>query len=153
MSESKVRPTSPHSHLHRQLLGHIASWDRRFRLALTPLWLPRGLIGGVVFGLTIAVISRMRPWLFPQQIAIMTGLAILIGAIMALVGVWIWPRSPLHAAQQFDRTFGLKERSSTALEILTGTVSAPPVLVERQLADALAVAGKTKASRHLPLQW
>src|SRR5260221_14115484 len=88
--------------LHAQLLRHITGWDRRFRLAMTPLWLPRGLIAGVAFGVLVALISRLRPWLFTEQVAIIAGLAAAVGAIMALVGVWAWPRPALQAAQYFD---------------------------------------------------
>ena len=55
------------------LTGMVRRWDRRLRLRQTLLWLPRSLLPGLVIGLLLAVLSRMRPWLLPKQIALVTG--------------------------------------------------------------------------------
>src|SRR5258706_4626063 len=137
----------------RQLLRHISRWDRRLRLTQLSLWVPRGLAFGLLIGLIVALLSRVRTWLLPPQIATVTGLAVVAGAILALVVVLLWPRPTIRSARYFDQLFGLKERSSTALELSSGTISAPEQLVSLQIQDALSTASKVEARRYLRLQW
>src|SRR5438105_5007604 len=109
----------------RQLLKYISRWDQRLRLTQLSLWVPRGLAAGLAIGLLVALISRLRPWLLPSQITALTGLTAVLGAAIALVAVFVWPHSTQKSAQYFDRLFGLKERSSTALELASGAINAP----------------------------
>ncbi len=137
----------------RQLLQAISRWDRRLRLTQLALWIPRGLAAGLVFGLAVALISRTRPWLLPQQVVLIAVVAALLGIVLAAVGVSIWPRPTLQTARYFDRLFGLKERSSTALELASGTIKASEQLTDLQLRDALANASQVNARRYLPFRW
>ncbi len=137
----------------RQLLNYITRWDRRLRLTQLTLWVPRGLAVGLLVGLGIALLSRVRPWLLPTQIVAITGLAVLLGLVIAVVAVWLWPRPTIKAARYFDRIFGLKERSSTALELANGLIQAPPVLAARQLEDTVTLASKVEPRRYLRFQW
>jgi hypothetical protein len=136
-----------------QLLRYITRWDYRLRLTQMTVWVPRGLAAGLLIGLLIALYSRMQPWLFPIQVFAITGLAMLMGAMTALIGVWLWPRPALKAARYFDRVFGLRERSSTALEIAAGSIQAAPMFVELQGQDTLIHAEKVRARHYLRFQW
>jgi hypothetical protein len=135
------------------LLRHIARWERRWRLTQTTLWLPRGVLLGILVGLAVALAARSRPWLLPEQVAALAGLAVILGAVLAAVGVWLYPRSPLAAARQFDRLLGLQERTSTALELTAQTIRAPQMLSVLQMQDAVQQAQQTQPRRHLPFQW
>ncbi|MFQ3536652.1 MAG: hypothetical protein SNJ58_12320 [Aggregatilineales bacterium] len=134
------------------LLRHIARWERRLRLTQTALWLPRGIMLGITIGIVIAVAARLRPWLLPEQVAALAGLAIVLGGTLATVSVWLYPRSPLAAARLFDRLFGLHERTSTALELSAQAIRAPQLFSALQTQDALQHASQVQPRRFLPIQ-
>src|SRR5579859_6349234 len=121
----------------QQLLTYLARWDQRSRLAQLATWVPRGILAGLLVGLAAAVISRLRPVLFGSQVLIIAGVAVLVGALVATLAVMLWPRPILNKARHFDRVLGLKERTSTALELTSGTISAPDQFINLQLNDAL----------------
>ena len=135
-------------HLSRQ----TRRWDRRLRLVMSAIWLPRGLIVGLLIGIALAGISRLRPWLLPDQIALASATAVTMCGVGVLIAVWGWPRSTARNARFFDRLFDLKERVSTALELAGGVIPVPEILVERQLNDAVVAARKVDASEQLPFQ-
>lgn len=130
----------------------LQRWNRRLRLIRSALWGPRGIAFGLAAGVVVAVISRVRPWLLPEQIAWATGLFTL-GVLMIILG-WLWlrPQPALRAARSFDQRFALQERTSTALELTGGAIPAPPALIERQLNDALRRAEAVNVAAHLPLR-
>lgn len=133
-------------HLTRQ----TGRWDRRRRWVSCLLWGPRVLIAGLVFGIVIALISRMRPWLLPEQIALVTGGVTALILAGTLVVIWMWPRSPAHRARYFDHLFDLKERVSTAIELSAGLIPLPLTLAERQLTDAVDATRHVNVSARLP---
>ncbi len=134
------------------LTRSVRRWDRRRRLALLVVWLPRGLMLGLGIGVVLALVSRQRAWLLPEEVLTITG-AISAGlALAGLAVVWAWPRSVAHSARYFDRRFDLKERVSTALELAAGRIAVPGPLAELQLADAAATAGRVRARARLPLR-
>ncbi len=133
------------------LTGIVRRWDRRFRVQQTLLWLPLSLIPGLGIGLGLAVISRMRPLLLPQQIALVTGALVALGLVLFLLGVWLWRRTALTSARRFDVQFRLNERVSTALELGTGTIRTHDELMQRQIEDARAQASAVRVGDYLPL--
>lgn len=135
------------------LTHSVRRWDRRRRLALLVVWLPRGLMLGLSSGVFLALVAWRRPWLLPEEVLTITAAlsAGLMLAVLAVVGAW--PRSVAHSARYFDRRFDLKERVSTALELSTGRITAPESLAELQLADAAATAGRVRARARLPLRF
>lgn len=134
------------------LTRSVRRWDRRRRLALLVVWLPRGLMLGLGIGLILALMSRQRPWLLPEEVLTITAAVSAGVALVVLAVVWAWPRSVAHSARYFDRRFDLKERVSTALELATGRIVVPGPLAELQLADATATAGRVQARARLPLR-
>ncbi len=133
-------------HLTRQ----TQRWDRRRRSVSSLLWVPRAVIAGLVFGIVLALIARMRPWLLPEQIALITGIGMLLIVAGALGAIWLWPRSTAYQARYYDYRFGLKERISTALELSAGLIPLPAALAERQLSDAVEAARRVNVSARLP---
>lgn len=136
----------------RTLTRELQRWNRRLRLIRSALWGPRGILIGLAAGVAIALISRVRPWLLPEQIAWATGLFTL-GMLTIILG-WLWlrPQPTLRVARHFDRRFALQERTSTALELTGGAIPAPPALIERQLDDAVRRAEAVDVAAHLPLR-
>jgi hypothetical protein len=136
------------NHLSRQ----TRRWDRRWRLVMSLIWLPRGAIAGLLFGITLGLMSRLRPWLLPNQIAVGAMLAVILGALGILGVVWGWPRSVARNARFFDYQFDLKERVSTALELSRGMIPVPEPLAEYQLNDAVLAARGVDVGARLPFQ-
>jgi hypothetical protein len=134
------------------LTRRIRRWDLRLRLVTSILWGPRVLLSGLLVGVAIAILSRMRPWLLPKQIAVITGTAAAIGLLGVLGAIWLRPRSITHGARYFDRRFGLKERVSTALELSGGVIPVPDALAEHQLSDAVSAADRVSVSSRLPVK-
>ncbi|MCC7209441.1 MAG: hypothetical protein IT323_19180 [Anaerolineae bacterium] len=137
----------------RQVLAYLARWDLRWRLTRLTVWIPRGLAVGLVVGLAASLYSRARPWLMPEQVLAFSILAAILGALVAVLGVWLWPRPVMRAARYFDQVFDLQERSSTALEIAEGSLDAPPSLAAQQAQDALDQAARVVPRRHLHFGW
>lgn len=146
-----MSPQNKYADQYTALAELLRSWDRRRRQQQTVAWLARSLMPGLLLGVILALLSRVFPLFENGQIALLSLIALLLGAA-ALVGVvWLWPRSPLDAARGFDQTFGLQERVSTALELLEGRIRAADVLVLRQVEDAYAQAHSIRAEALLPL--
>jgi hypothetical protein len=135
-----------------QLTRQTSRWDRRLRLANSLIWVPRGLMVGLMAGIVVALISRLRPWLLPGQIALVAVVVLAVSGIGALALIWLWPRSKTHRARYFDQRFGLKERISTALELAGGLLPYSDHLGEHQLADAVSSAQNVNLAVRLPLR-
>jgi hypothetical protein len=135
-----------------QLTRQTLRWDRRLRLATSLVWVPRGLMVGLFVGIVVAVISRLRLWLLPEQIAQITVAVVVCCGVGMSALIWLWPRSKTHRAQYFDYRFGLKERVSTALELSGGLIPLPDRLAERQLTDAVSAARRVDLTARLPLR-
>jgi hypothetical protein len=73
-------------HLARQ----VRRWDRRLRLVASLVWGPRGLMVGLAVGVVIAMVSRLRPWLLPEEIAWATAGAVAISLGGPLALIWLW---------------------------------------------------------------
>lgn len=134
------------------LKWHLRRWNTRLRTSQTLLWLPRGLFFGVSIGLVLALISRLRAWLLPEEILRGSLIAIISAAISTLLIIWLWPRPVRQSAQYFDLRFGLKERFSTALELSEGRLFAPEIIAERQLEDTRIAANRVNLENTLPLK-
>ena len=130
----------------------VRRWDRRLRFVQSALWLPRGLMAGLVAALGIALASRLRVWLLPHEAALLCALAISLGGVAALIGVWARPRPVPRLARHFDLRFGLKERVSTALELADGRIPSVEVMITHQLDDAMRAAAGVNAAVWLPVR-
>ena len=74
------------------------------RLAASLIWLPRGLISGVMTGIVVATLSRLRPWLLPEQVGTIAALSVIVAIHEYghyIVGRW----SGIHA-EVFSLGFG-----------------------------------------------
>ncbi len=134
------------------LSRRVRHWDRRLRLANTITWVPRGVLLGLAVGVTLAIVARLRPWLLPEEVLRLTIALTGTVTVLILLVIWGWPRSVTHSARYFDQRFDLKERVSTALELLAGRIPASPLLAERQLADTAQATARVRVAAHLPLR-
>lgn len=135
-----------------RLVQLLKRWHGRSRVRDALIWLPRGVLAGLLVAVVVATVARLRPFLDNTEVgyvALGLGLAgLLISAI-----VFLMQRSTLTQQARFaDRQFGLKERVSTAVEIHEGRLTVPDTLAEQQLADTLAAIRPVDARRELPLR-
>jgi methyl-accepting chemotaxis protein len=135
------------------LNGRVRAWDRRLRAQKTLIWLPRSAIPGLILGVIMLLMARTRPWLTNEQIAAITAGSVLVGIVIMLLVVWLWPRSDLEIARSFDVMFNLGERTSTALELIAGKIRSNEELTAFQLRDAWEKAQVINARERIPLIW
>ncbi|NJN54517.1 MAG: hypothetical protein HC804_07040, partial [Anaerolineae bacterium] len=135
-----------------RLLQQLHAWNgrRRFRDAL--LWLPRGLLVGLLAAVAVAALARFRPLLTNQEV---TYVALALASAGLLGGlIWLlWRRHPLPEQARFaDRQFALKERASTAVEIQQGVIQTSPILAQQQLNDTLTAVQRVDTRAQLPFR-
>ncbi|MDZ4767088.1 MAG: hypothetical protein SGI73_21315 [Chloroflexota bacterium] len=129
----------------------VRRWERRRRAGLTWRWLPRALTAGLGVGVLAGIIGRLRPFLLPNELLLLAGIAVGI-ALIACVGIaWLYERADIvRAARRFDLLFDLGERLSTALELIDGRIQTGDELAGRQIADAAAVVSSVDPRGRLP---
>ena len=135
-----------------RLVQLLKRWHGRSRLRDALIWLPRGLLVGLLVGVVVATVARIRPFLDNNEVGyVAVGLAV-VGLLVSSI-VFLMQRSTLTQQARFaDRQFGLQERVSTAVEIHEGRLTVPAPLAEQQLADTLAAIRPVDAKRDLPLR-
>jgi hypothetical protein len=131
---------------------YLTTWTRRRRWRDGLVWLPRGLLAGLMVAVVVATVARLRPFLTNQEIAWLStglaGLGLLVSAILLLV-----QRDDLPGQARFaDRHFRLKERVRTAVDLQQGRIDAPAELVRQQLDDTLAAMQRVDLKAALPLK-
>ena len=139
---------TPYPTMRRLVLG----WDRWLRLGQTVRGAPFVLGMALCVGIIIAIASRLRPWLQASEIALATAALALVSLVILALAVWLWPRPLIVSARRFDRLFHLKERTSTALELMGGSVSTSDEFMRHQLDDAFLHASAVRPREQLPLQ-
>lgn len=103
-----------------QIKKALRRWHRRLRLQQWVRWTPWGLLAGLVSGLLVLIAARVWPlWPTPTLGRVAAGLAVL-GLIVVAVLALGWRRSAIALARRFDLVLGLRERTSTALELTEG---------------------------------
>ena len=134
------------------LTTHLTTYTRRRRWRDGLVWLPRGLLAGLLVAVLVATVARLRPFLTNQEVAWISlglaGLGLLVSAVLLLA-----QREDLAGQARFaDRHFGLKERVRTAVDLQQGRIEAPPALARQQLDDTLAAMARIDPKTALPLK-
>lgn len=111
------------------------------------------MIGALFISLIAGIIAYARFRWSAGDLALMTLAICGIGGFASLLHAVIFSRSRLARARYFDLEFGLKERVSTALELLEGRIQTPPEIESAQIADALAQARQVDAGGKIALDF
>lgn len=135
------------------LQGYMRRWARRLRWVESLEWGPWGVAGGLALAGTAALAARLWPILMARDLALLAGVLLLVGAVVALVIVWLRPRTQLHLARIFDQRLSLAERLVTAVEIATGRLRAEPAMADAQLVNTIRAAQRVDARSLLPLRF
>ena len=116
----------------------VDSWERRHEWRLLSKTVPRSLMAALLLALFIGGLGYYRFGLGAQSLAwIALGLCAL-GGVLNLLYTLLFPRPLPVRAKYFDLQFGLRERVSTAFELMSGRIQTHPEIEARQIEDALA---------------
>ncbi len=138
--------------LFNELTNYLRQWNGRRRLRDGLLWLPRGVLVGLLLAVVVATAARLRPLLTGQEVMWAAIGLTLVGMVAALI-LLFWQRRDLWQQAQFaDTQFALNERTTTAVEIHNGTIQTTPVLAEQQLNDTVTAVQQVDSKTQLPLR-
>ncbi len=133
------------------LSRQLHNWNGRRRLRDALLWVPRGLLVGLLFAVVLATVARLRPLLTSREVTLIAIGFVVLSIIVTLI-VLFWRRYTLWQQARFaDAQFALRERTTTAVEIQQGTVTAPPILAQQQLADTVTAVNQVDTKSQFPL--
>lgn len=138
--------------LFAEVTRRLASWQRRRLWADALLWMPRGLLAGLVAGAAMAGLARFRPILHNREVALITLAMALLGLTGSLIALIARRQTLLQKARYFDGRFGLQERASTAVEIYSGRLDTTKTMQDKQLADTVAIVTRIDERTWLPLK-
>lgn len=135
-----------------RLVQLLKRWHGRSRVRDGLIWLPRGVLVGLLLAVVVATVARIRPFLDNNEVGYVA-LGLGVAGLLISAIVFLMQRSTLTQQARFaDRQFGLQERVSTAVEIHDGQLTVPALLAEQQLADTLAAIRPVDVKRDLPLR-
>ena len=145
--------SSPHKSKGAELDLILERWENRYELSVLTKTVPRSLIVASLIGLIICVVGYLHFRLRPEQLALINGAILGLSFLLNLVNTLLFPRPRQLQARYFDIEFGLRERISTALELLSGRIQTHPEIEAQQIADALAHARRINAREAIPLDF
>ncbi len=131
----------------------LARWENRYELRMLSRTVPRSLIAASTLGLAICAVGYLRLGLRPEQLALVNAGLLALSFLLNLIYTLLFPRSRGQQARYFDILFGLRERMSTALELLSGRLMTHPEIEARQIADALIHARRINAREAIALDF
>lgn len=144
---------SPHKNKAAELDLILARWENRYELRLLSKTVPRSLIVAAIVSLVVGIAGYLHFRLRAEQLAVISAALFAGGFLLNLVKTALFPRSPQERARYFDIEFGLQERISTALELMSGRLRTHPEIESRQIADALVHARQINARDSIPLDF
>jgi hypothetical protein len=107
---------------------------RRHSAAVGAGW---GVTGVLATGLLLAVLAHLTPLWYRQELLRWLAIGLPGGAALGALAGWVWP-VPLPARlRRFDSRLQLADRLTTAWELETGQITAPPEMVREQRTETL----------------
>ncbi|HID51184.1 MAG TPA: hypothetical protein EYP41_03990, partial [Anaerolineae bacterium] len=135
-----------------QLSQYLNAWNGRRRLQELLLWLPRGMLAGLLLAILAAAASRLRPLLTNRELALLAVVLAALGGLVAIIILLARRHSLAEQARFADAQFHLQERASAAVEIHDGRIATTPILAQQQLSDTVTAARQVDAKRQMPLR-
>ena len=125
-----------------RLHAMLSRWEHRHKRRVLSKTLPRTLIGALLISLIFGVVAYVQLRWQPRDF-VLASLAICGGGMLVnLLYTALFTRSRQAQARYFDLEFSLKERVSTALELLEDDIQTQPEIKAAQIADALTQASQ-----------
>jgi len=135
-----------------QLANRLSHWEKQRRLAEGAIWVPRGILAGLMVSAAIAFLARIWPLFSNREVGTLSSLLALAGAVIGLLIVLLRRRTVADKARFADRRFDLAERTSAAVEIASGLLVTSRALAQEQLADTLQAMDRVNVREHLPVR-
>ena len=135
------------------LSDQLKWWDARRRKAEAMLWIPRGLLAGLMVAAIIAVLMRIYPLVDNRTFIFLSSLLAITGLGTSLLISFIRQRTLLTQARFADERLVLFERASTAVEINAGKLAVIPSISVLQLDDTLEAIAIVDSEQAVPLRW
>ena len=111
------------------------------------------MIAALLISLVIGAVGYFRFRLAAEQLALIAAGLCALGGILNLLYTLVFPRSLAQKARYFDIEFGLRERVSTAFELMHGRIKTHPEIEARQIADALTHARAIVPSERITMDF
>lgn len=99
------------------LISRLKHWQRWIRLQKSIYYCARGLILGIFVSAIVAVFPTQTSTLLVSEYFIRLAASGSLGFFIGIGIAWLWPKSQLKMAREYEQTFDLKERVSTAIEL------------------------------------
>ncbi len=144
---------APHKAKATELELILDRWEQRYEWRLLARTVPRSLIAALLISLVIGAVGYFRFRLAAEQLALIAAGLCALGGIVNVLYTLVFPRSLAEKARYFDIEFGLRERVSTAFELMHGRIKTHPEIEARQIADALAHARAIDPSERIKLDF
>ncbi len=144
---------APHKNKATELELILDRWEQRYEWRLLSRTVPRSLIAALLLSLVIGAVGYFRFRLAAEQLALIAAGLCALGGILNILYTLVFPRSLADKARYFDIEFGLRERVSTAFELMHGRIKTHPEIEARQIADALAQARAIDPSERIGLDF
>ncbi len=148
-----MQTISRHKSKATELERIVDSWERRHEWRLLSRTVPRSLIAALLVSLLVGAVGYFRLRLQAEQLALISAGLCAAGGVLNLLYTLLFPRSLAERAAYFDLEFGLKERVSTAFELMRGRIKTHPEIESRQIAEALEHARAIDPSRRISLDF
>ena len=148
-----MQAPAPHKNKATELERIVDSWERRHEWRLLSRTVPRSLIAALLLSLLVGAVGYFRLHLQAEQLALISAGLCAAGGVLNLLYTLLFPRSLAERAAFFDLEFGLKERISTAFELMRGRIKTHPEIESRQIAEALEYARAIDPSRRIGLDF
>ena len=148
-----MQTLAPHKGKATELERIVDSWERRHEWRLLSRTVPRSLIGALLLSLLVGAVGYFRLRLQAEQLALISAGLCAAGGVLNLLYTLLFPRSLPERAAFFDLEFGLKERISTAFELMHGRIKTHPEIESRQIGEALELARAIDPSRRISLDF
>lgn len=132
-----MESASQHKNKATELELIVDGWERRHEWRLLSKTVPRSLIAALLISLVVGIAGYLRFRLSAEQLALITAGVCAGGGILNVLYTLVFPRPLSVRARYFDLEFDLKERISTAFELMHGRIMTHPEIESRQIADAL----------------
>ena len=149
----EMETASPHKAKATELELILDRWEQRYEWRLLSRTAPRSLIVALLTGLVIGAVGYLRFRLAAEQLALITAGLCALGVILNVLYTLVFPRSLAEKARYFDIEFGLRERVSTAFELMHGRIKTHPEIEARQIADALVQARAIDPSERIRMDF
>jgi hypothetical protein len=99
------------------LMSRLRQWQHWVRLQNAIYYGVRSLVLGLLVSAIVEIFLIPTSTLLVSEYFVLLAASGALGLVIAIGVAWLWPRSRLKMAREYEQVFDLKERVSTAIEL------------------------------------